>query len=69
MGGGRLGILLMFRHLFYKTEIKMPTIMKKKFVSEHKRLVKILTGGTHAERLKEAKEQMKELQKYIGRKI
>lgn len=47
----------------------MPTMTKKKFISEHKRLVKILTGGTHAERLKEAKEQMKELQKYIGRKI
>jgi hypothetical protein len=47
----------------------MPTMTTKKFVSEHKRLVKILTGGSHAERLKEAKEQMKEVQKYMGRKF
>lgn len=42
---------------------------KKQFVSEHKRLVKILTGGTHKERLKEAKEQVKELEKYLSRKV
>ena len=47
----------------------MQTIPKKEFVSEHKRLIKILTGGTHAQRLKEAKGQMKELHKYIGRKV
>jgi hypothetical protein len=41
----------------------------KEFVKEHKRLVKILTGGTHEQRRQEAKAQMKELQKYIGRKI
>jgi hypothetical protein len=38
--------------------IKMP---KVKFVKEHKKLIGILTKGTKAQRLKEAKEQMKEL--------
>jgi hypothetical protein len=48
---------------------KMPTLPKKALIAEHKKLVRILTGGTRAERLKEAKAQMKELQKYIGRKF
>ena len=47
----------------------MPTMSVKKFVSEHKRLVKILTGGTHEQRRQEAKEQMKEIRKYISRKF
>jgi hypothetical protein len=47
----------------------MPTIPKKEFVKEHEKLVKILSGGTAAQRKKEAKAQLKELQKYLGRQF
>lgn len=47
----------------------MPTIPKKEFVKEHKKLVKILATGTPAQRKKEATAQMKELHKFLGRKF
>jgi hypothetical protein len=47
----------------------MPTIPKKEFVMEHKKLVKILASGTPAQQKKEAKAQLKELQKYLCRKF
>ncbi len=47
----------------------MPTIPKKEFVKEHEKLVKILASGTPTQRKKEAKAQLKELQKFVCRKF
>ncbi len=44
---------------------KTVSMSKQSFVKEHKHLVEVLKSGTPAERLKEANEQAKELQKYL----
>lgn len=41
------------------------SMSKKSFIREHKRLIKILEKGTKKELLKEAKDQKKELKKYL----
>jgi hypothetical protein len=41
---------------------------KRAFIAEHKKLIKILEEGKKKDLLKEAKEQKKELAKYLKKK-
>jgi hypothetical protein len=42
------------------------TLPRREFIKEHKKLIKILTHGTKADRLKEAAEQAAELKNETG---
>ena len=47
---------------------KKVTMTKKEFVSEHKKLVKVLKSKSKKDDLKEAKKQSKELKKVVKKK-
>jgi hypothetical protein len=49
-----------------KARMEGVCIPRIKFIAEHKKLIDTLKNGTEKQRMKEAKEQKKELRKYIN---